>query len=176
FFPTGGGAIRLVIASFGVLCMLQAFLNVGLRLSEHSLYVRTKISINIPTGTNVSYFRGSFYYGSRTTRSWEESRSYCQEHGLLETFKKVTFCFDIGQDFVEIFEGRSWIGLSDKETEGVWKWVDGSPLTISSWMSGEPNDEFGEDCVERRRDNNGKWTFNDLSCTQKRESIREIKL
>uniref|UniRef100_A0A3B4A6A2 C-type lectin domain-containing protein n=1 Tax=Periophthalmus magnuspinnatus TaxID=409849 RepID=A0A3B4A6A2_9GOBI len=114
----------------------------------------------------------SFYYSSNIKRTWEESRRYCQEQGadLIVINSKEE------QDFVEIFEGRSWIGLSDKETEGVWKWVDGSPLTISSWMSGEPNDEFGEDCVERRRDNNGKWTFNDLSCTQKRESIREIKL
>ncbi|KAJ0022149.1 hypothetical protein NQD34_009638, partial [Periophthalmus magnuspinnatus] len=75
---------------------------------------------------NVSYFRGSFYYASEMKRTWEESRSYCQEHGadLIVINSKEE------QEFVKIFPGRLWIGLSDRETEGVWKWVDGSPLTI----------------------------------------------
>ncbi|KAJ0000560.1 hypothetical protein NQD34_012402, partial [Periophthalmus magnuspinnatus] len=84
----------------------------------------------------VSYFRGSFYYGSKTERTWEESRNYCQEHGggLITINSKEEqvyyryFCFDTGQEFVKTFEDDKWIGLSDRKTEGVWKWVDGSPL------------------------------------------------
>jgi hypothetical protein len=32
-----------------------------------------------------------------------------------------------------------WIGLTDEETEGTFKWISGDPLTISSWQPNEPN-------------------------------------
>uniref|UniRef100_A0A4W5LAZ3 C-type lectin domain-containing protein n=1 Tax=Hucho hucho TaxID=62062 RepID=A0A4W5LAZ3_9TELE len=40
-----------------------------------------------------------------------------------------------------------WIGLSDLETEGIWKWVDGTPLTTGYW-DGQPNNLGDQDCVE----------------------------
>ena len=30
-----------------------------------------------------------------------------------------------------------WIGLSDLEREGTFRWVDGSPLNYTSWAPGE---------------------------------------
>ena len=49
--------------------------------------------------------------------------------------------------------GYVWIGLSDLDTEGVFKWPNGAQLSYDFWASGEPNSMpvsgyYGEqDCV-----------------------------
>jgi len=41
----------------------------------------------------------------------------------------------------------TWIGLNDIADEGIFLWIDGTPLAYSNWDIGEPNNVEDEDCV-----------------------------
>ncbi|XP_074518262.1 C-type lectin domain family 4 member F-like [Halichoeres trimaculatus] len=92
-------------------------------------------------------FRGSFYYISARQKSWVDSRHDCKGRGadLVIVNKKEE------QEFINSLSRVFWIGLTDREEEGTWKWVDGSVLNSTGfWKTGQPSGWFGglkEDCV-----------------------------
>ncbi|MDC6480682.1 Ig-like domain-containing protein [Flavobacteriaceae bacterium] len=64
-----------------------------------------------------------------------------------------------------------WIGFNDEETEGTFKWVNGSKSTYVNWQNGEPNNGGGrEDYTELM--NNGYW--NDLPNDHNRRYVVEF--
>ncbi|XP_026075393.1 C-type lectin domain family 4 member E-like isoform X2 [Carassius auratus] len=85
------------------------------------------------------YYQSSFYYMSNETRNWTESSKDCQKRGadliIINTREE--------NDFVKKITAKRefWIGLTDSEVEGTWKWVDGSTLTYEFWEreTNEPN-------------------------------------
>uniref|UniRef100_A0A8D2DA63 C-type lectin domain-containing protein n=1 Tax=Sciurus vulgaris TaxID=55149 RepID=A0A8D2DA63_SCIVU len=93
-------------------------------------------------------FQGSCYFFSRTLGSWEDSISSCRAMGahlvIINNAAEQRFLryWDIRKN------QRTWIGLSDHNNEGSWYWVDNTPLRLSFWKEGEPNDAGNEDCVE----------------------------
>ncbi|XP_073730323.1 uncharacterized protein [Misgurnus anguillicaudatus] len=72
-------------------------------------------------------YQSSFYLISSEQKNWSESRRYCRERGadLIIINNKEE------QDFIMNNYGKDklWIGLTDSDEEGRWKWVDGSTLT-----------------------------------------------
>ena len=86
-------------------------------------------------------------------------------------------------DFIEknILGGNLdyWIGLTDSETEGNWKWANGATLTgYNNWASYQPNDYKGQDCaaIKGATQNSGKW--HDVSCyfTDQNELVNNFQI
>jgi autotransporter-associated beta strand protein len=48
----------------------------------------------------------------------------------------------LGETALDDLQGV-WIGASDAEVEGTWKWVNGLPFTFANWGSGRPNSTAG---------------------------------
>ncbi|XP_038153366.1 CD209 antigen-like protein A [Cyprinodon tularosa] len=108
-----------------------------------------------PTGWNK--FSCSCYFLSTKSGSWDEGRKDCITRGA----DLVVINDKDEQDFISSFANEAaWIGLIDKETEGSWKWVDGTSMTLSFWGDDQPDNWKGdEDCGQYI---NKRW--NDLSC------------
>uniref|UniRef100_A0A9J8DLD6 Si:ch73-122g19.1 n=1 Tax=Cyprinus carpio carpio TaxID=630221 RepID=A0A9J8DLD6_CYPCA len=91
------------------------------------------------------YYQFSFYYMSNETKNWTESRQDCLKKGA----DLIIINSSEEQDFVKnITVNREfWIGLTDSDVEGSWKWVDGSNLISGFWASKEPNGGTTENCA-----------------------------
>uniref|UniRef100_A0A667ZSC8 C-type lectin domain-containing protein n=1 Tax=Myripristis murdjan TaxID=586833 RepID=A0A667ZSC8_9TELE len=128
-------------------------------MTQERNQLQTKLTSQICPDGWITFSR-SCYFISSESKSWDESRQDCLRRGadlvIIKSKEK--------EAFLKNFHRKVWIGLSDWETEGVWKWVDGSSLSYTFWASGEPNDRGGEDCAELSQGRDG---FNDESCSNK---------
>uniref|UniRef100_A0A8C1T489 C-type lectin domain-containing protein n=1 Tax=Cyprinus carpio TaxID=7962 RepID=A0A8C1T489_CYPCA len=110
------------------------------------------------------YYQSSLYFISSEIKNWTESRRYCTERAadlIIINNTEEQVC-----DFVKNISGisdRFWIGLTDIEVEGRWKWVDGSNITSGFWALGEPNSYQGkeEDCAITRSPGWADYPCND---------------
>ncbi|XP_055013083.1 C-type lectin domain family 4 member E-like [Boleophthalmus pectinirostris] len=103
------------------------------------------------------------YRFSNMKTSWDMSRQLCGEMGgdlvKIETRTEQQFLFEKIKEINKSTEEMFWMGLSDAETEGDWRWTDGSSLNQSlafwfvygsanepdNWIS--PPHPQGEDCA-----------------------------
>ncbi|XP_063079997.1 CD209 antigen-like protein E [Engraulis encrasicolus] len=141
---------------------------------DHTLNNCTFNSFLIITGVMDTHFGSSRYYIPCDERNWADSQQHCVDLGghlvIIDSQEEQEFIIS------QLNIKRAWIGLSDVETEKVWKWVDGTPLSESGfWMKGEPNDQGGgEDCVEIIYHDNPLKTWNDDVCSEAKRFICEI--
>uniref|UniRef100_A0A3Q1H1P6 Collectin-12 n=1 Tax=Anabas testudineus TaxID=64144 RepID=A0A3Q1H1P6_ANATE len=109
-----------------------------------------------------------YYFSSGSQRlNFDEAHQFCtnmSSHMLIIND-------DDEQQFVRnaaAGKGYFWLGLTDREKENVWKWVDGTIPVFTKWKPGQPDNwthghEEGEDCAGLIH--NANW--NDFYCTDR---------
>ncbi|KAI4889245.1 hypothetical protein NFI96_024888, partial [Prochilodus magdalenae] len=137
----GSRYYRLAAVCLGLLCVLLLIIIAVLwvqfnNMSKQRGQLQTSYSLAIERQNETlqkkleqerSCFNNRFYFTSTVMKNWSESRTYCKEKGadlsIINSKEE--------QEFISKVLGRTnaWIGLTDIDTEGVWKWVDGSALT-----------------------------------------------
>ncbi len=120
--------------------------------------------------------RGQAYMVCATPVSWDEAAQACQAQG-----QRLVQIDDAEENawLVEKLSGLdyAWIGGTDAEQEGIWKWPDGDvffengvSVGYSSWAANEPNNANGiEHCGELWV--GGYW--NDYDCAYPQAFICE---
>ncbi|KAK1168700.1 C-type lectin domain family 4 member F-like isoform X3 [Acipenser oxyrinchus oxyrinchus] len=85
------------------------------------------------------------YTFSTEKKKWGEARDICVSQGaslaVASSIAELAY-------LKEIIKESHWIGLSDLETEGQWKWLDGTEVGKSYWKSAQPDNFNEEDCGE----------------------------
>ncbi|XP_052086299.1 perlucin-like protein [Mytilus californianus] len=106
----------------------------------------------------------SCYYFSYDLTTWSTATIECQNKGgyLVEVDNDRENAW-----LVSKLKDEVWIGLTDIQTEGRWRWQTGSPSTYSNWQSGEPNGGTGQNCAHYCATKCHKTYvgWNDGSCT-----------
>ena len=106
--------------------------------------------------------------------NWTDAEDFCKEKGAHLASLTSTVLNDYA------LEGKDkrhmdflWIGGSDLEVEGVWKWADCTPWEFKFWRLGEPNNFHGaQDCLnfhleDRRWDDAQCNTPSGFLCSKK---------
>uniref|UniRef100_A0A3B1JCW0 C-type lectin domain-containing protein n=1 Tax=Astyanax mexicanus TaxID=7994 RepID=A0A3B1JCW0_ASTMX len=172
----GGRRSRLAAVCLGLLCVLLLITIIVICVRSecfslsHTNFRRTQIT---PYLASWKKFGSSHYYISTEAKTWDKARQNCRERGA----DLVIINSREEQEFIKRENKYVWIGLSDEEKEGVWKWVDGSPLTTRFWNTGEPNNYAkGEDCAVFKDGTSTLQTWNDLPCCYENLWICEATL
>lgn len=132
------------------------------------------MSVNVGTSAQALTFTnpttGNQYFLTTARSSWTEAHAEAvAAGGTLVTINDA----EEQKWLLDTFGGTElfWIGLSDQQTEGVWKWSGGDNVSYTNWTPNEPNnalsfaDQYfgGENYVVMNWQSNGKW--NDVANT-----------
>src|SRR5262249_15188141 len=97
-----------------------------------------KSAAEIPSDARV--FRGHSYKFFHEKRSWHNAKAKCEALGghllVIDDMDENTFAGLLVADAGAL---DTWIGATDELQEGIWRSVNGAPLSFVNWFEGQPN-------------------------------------
>lgn len=97
-----------------------------------------------PVPREAVRFNGHAYLVVPGPVTWHLATEWCENNGgslvRIESEEEHKF---VGELLRKTSQIEAWIGGSDEETEGVWKFPDGSPLKFTKFGPAQPNNADG---------------------------------
>jgi hypothetical protein len=115
-------------------------------------------TVDLETGACYTFFT--------TPMTRDAARTACRGLGSTTRLASIQSAAEAAVIIRLIGTSDALIGGSDETTEGTFVWEDGSPVVLTSWNTGEPNNavgQFEEDCIEMIGSIGGLW--NDVPCS-----------
>lgn len=107
--------------------------------------------------TEWTLYKSFCYKNFQGPIPWEDARKACLDiHSDLVSIHSIAENSFINTTYLA---GNYWIGLNDKEQEGVFQWSDGTPYKFSIFSPNDVSKGDLSNCVAIR---NGEWF--DRSC------------
>ena len=119
----------------------------------------------------ASEYNGNHYLFINEPCTWPEAKAYCEELGghlvTITSAGEDDFCYQLWYS-----SGASgcYLGASDADREGTWKWITGEEWSYSNWGSGDDdwedqpdNANGGEDYASQSSRNFPYGRWNDIS-------------
>merc|ERR1712013_26161 len=117
------------------------------------------------------------YLWQNDPKTWAEAEEFCNEKEAYLASVTSQNIHDYIWSKIEPTGSSFWIGGSDQEEEGIWKWSDGSKWNFTQWLTNEPNNHLdNENCVQfglHRWAQNG---WNDEKCDFKQRFVCSIQM
>lgn len=87
---------------------------------------------------------GHWYQRVDNTMPWHAAKSFCESiGGYLATITSQEENDFVYGNLASNSPQWCWLGATDEEQDGVWKWVSGEPWSYTNWANGEPNNCSG---------------------------------
>ena len=115
-----------------------------------------------PELKEAHYFNGHYYKIFYESLTWDEAVKKCEsKKGYLCTItseEEFNFISSLLPKKEKLFY---WLGASDFNSEGSWKWITNEPFTFTCWRNGEPNGGKNENFLVMTNFWDNKWLWND---------------
>ena len=151
-------------------------------LSENIKTMEQRVRMNCPEGEQYKKINGVCYHFDKTSRTFDETQAYCEQifgptgkiyEPKTEAEERI-FYDNYGSG--KLIDSCAWVGITDRETEGVYKYASSGTVVPESalfWHKRQPTDTSGnQNCVC-----NGyltiKTSFDDYPCSTKCHIICE---
>jgi len=88
-------------------------------------------------------------------RSWMDAVNICKGEGTSLVMEKTVEI----HNYVKTHYGQRpmWVGVSDRDAEGVFRFVDGSFVATTYWRPGDPDGGSKQNCVATNYSEPGEW-------------------
>ncbi|MGF7138229.1 HYR domain-containing protein [Roseimarinus sediminis] len=97
---------------------------------------------SIPNHTFKGYYNGHTYFLSNSMVPPETAHANAlAAGGYLATIADA----QENQFISNMHPDRIWIGYTDRDVEGSWRWITNEPVNYTNWSAGEPNNAGNED-------------------------------